>query len=145
MTRIGDVIRYANRHSRGQEINWSVFDPPAGCDVETKRLWDGAKLLALSLDGGDPAKVLKERAYLTGLAHDYIAARQAGAGEPVAPSFTHRLGHGALVLAACVAAAPLGLVAGHLLGKVARSSTGGYVIRSTVRAFIYKAVGVFTR
>src|SRR6476620_2894452 len=131
-----DALRLANSWQKGCG-RWNDFTPPEGCDHPTKLLYDACSLLAHAMETGDAAKIARERTYAVHIAHYYAASRTAVQEAADEPTLSYKLTHGFAYLCTCLMAIVLGLVVGHVIGKVARSNMGSYVFRSTVRAFIY--------
>jgi hypothetical protein len=142
-TPIGDALRLANSWKPGCG-RWTELDAPAGVDRAEKLVWDGAKLLAIAQESGDVARIARERANVLHAGQGYIASRTPAAEAPT-PSLGANLAHGFIYLLACIAALFAGFALGVAAGKFARSQTGGYVVRSVMRGFIYKGIGALGR
>jgi ABC-type amino acid transport system permease subunit len=138
---IGNVIRAANHWQRGCR-DWQIFDVPASADQYLTAVLKSAKILATRIDRqADSALIESARHHLISDAQAYITSRQPAAAEASqAPrrGFWHTVG-------LCIIAVIGGLIVGSIAGKLARSQTGGYVLRSAVRCLIYKGVGALAR
>ena len=132
---LGDLVRLANQWQPGA-ASWAVFDDRPGQDTTERAIRQGCKLLALRIDRNAGETLIgSARRQLTDAVNAYIAART-----PAPPA--RKVGWLAY-FGICLAAIVGGLILGTILGKLARSDSGRFLIGSLCRGLVYRMVRAF--